>query len=75
MQAFVKKWGNSYAVRLTKRDLERLGIRPGQRVDLVVQPSGGPVDVAAFPIVRGKRGDSFEEVRRSFYRSKQRWEG
>lgn len=28
----VVKWGNSYGIRLTQADMQRLGIRPGQHV-------------------------------------------
>lgn len=28
----VLRWGNSFAIRLTQADLERLGVDPGQRV-------------------------------------------
>lgn len=33
--ARVRRWGNSYGVRLTKGDLQRLGVRDGGQVDVV----------------------------------------
>ena len=42
MDAEVKRWGNSFAIRLSKRELERLGIHEGDRVevDLRKAPKG-----------------------------------
>lgn len=32
MFARVKRWGNSFAIRLSKRELERMGVKEGERV-------------------------------------------
>lgn len=38
MYADVKQWGNSMAVRLSARDLRRLGVQLGDRVEVTVKP-------------------------------------
>ncbi|HLE96524.1 MAG TPA: AbrB/MazE/SpoVT family DNA-binding domain-containing protein [Candidatus Thermoplasmatota archaeon] len=37
MDAEVKRWGNGLAVRLPKRELDRLGIKEGDAVDIEVR--------------------------------------
>lgn len=34
----IKKWGNSYAIRLTAADLERYGWKEGQEVNIELRP-------------------------------------
>lgn len=34
MDAEVKKWGNSYAIRLPKSEAERLGLKEGDHVEV-----------------------------------------
>ena len=36
--AKVRRWGNSYGVRLRKKDLQALGIREGSSIDVQVRP-------------------------------------
>ncbi len=69
----VKAWGNSYGIRLTKRDLERFRLRPGQRADLALEPlSDEPIDLSGIPLASD--GAPFEQVRREHYTAKRRWE-
>ena len=37
MEGEVKRWGTSFAVRLSKRELDRLGIGEGDRVDVEIR--------------------------------------
>jgi hypothetical protein len=37
MDAEVKKWGNSYGIRLSKKELERLGIKEGDVVAVALK--------------------------------------
>lgn len=41
MEAEVKRWGNSYAIRLPKRELERMGIHEGDRVEVAIRKARG----------------------------------
>lgn len=54
MFAEVKRWGNSLAVRLSRSELERLGIAEGERVRIRVEklPAEGLVDLAGLPTFR-----------------------
>lgn len=77
MLATIKKWGNSYAVRLTKKDLRDLRLKPGQRVEILVQPAARthkPVDISDMPTFSDGQKLSFAEVRRLAYLQKQSWE-
>ncbi len=76
MQATVKKWGNSYALRLTKRDLERLGLKEGQPVVFEPRPiEGEKVDLSGLPVIRDPDALPFEEARRAYYRDlPKRWQ-
>lgn len=51
MLAEVKRWGNSYAIRLTKGDLERLGLHEGDavQVDLQAVAPSGRIDLSHLP--------------------------
>lgn len=35
------RWGNSYGIRLRKADVDKLGIRPGDRIAADLQPPPG----------------------------------
>ena len=51
MLAAVKQWGNSYAVRLTSRDLRRLGVQLGDQVEVTVRPlSHHPTGASSLPV-------------------------
>jgi hypothetical protein len=48
----IKKWGNSYAIRLTAADLERHGWKPGQEIDFEIKPWRMPdLDFTKSPFV------------------------
>jgi hypothetical protein len=51
VHAKVQRWGNSYGVRLQKRDVEALGLKEGALVELKIAPrKGGPgLDVSTMP--------------------------
>lgn len=70
----VKRWGNSFAVRLTRADLDRLGVREGQQVDFQVVPwTGRKVDLTGLPVFRGD-SRPFKEIREEYYRTMpERW--
>lgn len=40
MTKTIKPWGNSYGVLLTKAELEQLGLRPGQEVEMQITACG-----------------------------------
>lgn len=50
MLAKVKRWGNSFGVRLTKRDLEALDVKEGETVRLIIEKTGGEVDLSGLPV-------------------------
>ena len=52
MHATVKSWGNAYAIRLTKADLERHGIKEGQDVEVQIVASQRR-DLTNLPYFRG----------------------
>ena len=46
----IRRWGNSYGIRLQKEDLTRLGLREGAEVDLEMRPhKQGRVDLSDLP--------------------------
>lgn len=60
MQATIKKWGNSYAVRLTKKDLDRLHLKEGDTVDVQLMRPLGPIDLTGLPTFRSGQSDVSE---------------
>jgi hypothetical protein len=72
MHATVKRWGNSYALRLTKADLHRFGVHEGSVVEFDVQPVRAPVDLAGLPTFRDDL--PLGDVRAQLYGQKRRWE-
>lgn len=58
MDAEVKKWGNSYGIRLPKSEAERLGLKEGDRVEVEMRKAprrGGKkkrIDLAGLPTFR-----------------------
>ncbi len=67
MHATIKKWGNSYGIRLTKGDLERLGIQPEQtvRIQIVGEAQAG-IDVAKLPVLEDLYPMSLAETREAY---------
>jgi antitoxin component of MazEF toxin-antitoxin module len=67
MRAKVLEWGNSYGIRLSKADVEELGLQPGDEVvvDVKAKP-GDEIDVSglrSFPL--GGLADEHDEVDRA----------
>lgn len=46
LRAKLLRWGNSYGVRISKADVERLGVHPGDELDVEVLPKRGKVDLS-----------------------------
>lgn len=64
MRAKVLEWGNSYGIRITKADAERLGLEPGDEVLLeVTAKPGDEIDVSGLPSFKlGGLADEHDEV-------------
>jgi hypothetical protein len=45
----VLRWGNSFGIRLTRKDLDRLGIQEDDEVDLSIEPCRPQVDWDKLP--------------------------
>lgn len=45
-------WGNGYGIRLTKADLERLGLRPHDEAEVVVRGERKGLDLAKVQFLR-----------------------
>ena len=64
MEAEVKRWGNSFAVRLTKAELDRLGLKEGDRVEIDVRKARkakkGRVSLEGMPIAHDDVSDVSE---------------
>lgn len=74
MHATVKSWGNSYAIRLTKSDLRRLGVRPGQGVRVTIEPEPvGRIDLSGMPVWEGE-AVPLDEARGAYYGAPRSWE-
>lgn len=69
MLADVKRWGNSLAIRLSKEDLERLGIDEGERVRVTIEklPRDGEVDISGLPTFRDEDPRASERHDRVLY--------
>ena len=46
LRAKLLKWGNSYGVRISKSDVDRLGVRVGDELDVEVLPKRTRVDLS-----------------------------
>ncbi len=64
MIAKVLKWGNSYGIRITKADAERLGLAPGDEVIVEVKAKpGDKIDLSGLPELKlGGLADHHDEV-------------
>lgn len=65
MDAEVKKWGNSYAIRLPKSEAERLGLKEGDHVEVDVRkatrrPKKRRIDLSGLPIFHDTATDVSE---------------
>ena len=63
MHATIKRWGNSYAIRLTKSDLDRLGVSEGQEVDLDIRSPTIGIDVASLSAFRDPEHMTLDQAR------------
>jgi antitoxin component of MazEF toxin-antitoxin module len=72
MHTVVKRWGNAYALRLTKADLARFGLHLGSLVEVALQPVRAPADLAALPTFRDDL--PLDAARREAYTQRRRWE-
>lgn len=68
MLAEIKRWGNSYAIRLGRRELEKLGLREGEHVRVRIDklPSG-PIDLTGLPTTRDPDRWASEHLDRYLY--------
>ena len=48
----VTEWGNGYGIRITKTEARKLGIQPGDVVDVEVRGEPQPNDVDRLPVFR-----------------------
>ncbi len=66
----VKRWGNSYAVRLTSQDLRRLGVREGQMIHVAIETTANePIDLSTIPTFHC---GGFEAAREDYYNRRPR---
>ncbi|GEM_PF-2411271 len=54
MNSEIRKWGNSYAIRVPKPEIERLGLHEGDRVEVELRKAAGrrspKVSLAGLPV-------------------------
>jgi hypothetical protein len=46
LRAKLLRWGNSYGVRISKADVDQLGMHPGDDIDIEVLAKRGKVDLS-----------------------------
>ena len=63
MHLTVKRWGNSYALRLTRRDLERFGIKEGSEVDVEIKVAQERIDLSGLPVFRSGKSMTLDQAR------------
>ena len=61
IHAKILRWGNSYAIRLSKPDAEAAGFRPGMEVDVRLRPPTEPYGVSDLPTFRPIRRKGEDE--------------
>jgi antitoxin component of MazEF toxin-antitoxin module len=68
MLAEIKRWGNSYAIRVSRAEVEKLGLREGAQVRVRIEklPSG-PIDLSGLPTVRDRDRRASEHLDRYLY--------
>lgn len=62
MDAEVKRWGNSFAIRLPKSEAERLGLKEGDRVEVQLhkatkRKTKRKIDLTGMPILHDTETD------------------
>ena len=55
------RWGNSYAIRLSKPEADAAGLRPGMEMEVRIRPPSEPYDVSDLPTFRPVRHAGEEE--------------
>lgn len=50
------RWGNSYGLRLTKRDVERLGLHEGSQVDVSLLEKQDRIEAPHYTFAGGRDG-------------------
>lgn len=64
MEADVRKWGNSLAIRLPKAEADRLGLKEGDHVEVALKKAGRrprkAVDLSDWPLIPETRSDVSE---------------
>lgn len=64
MDAEVKRWGNSFAIRLPKHEAERLGLKEGDRVTVELSKRkrrrADKADISHWPIITDTATDVSE---------------
>jgi len=63
MRATIRKWGNSAAVRLSRKELDRLGLRDGDEVEIEIHPRKKTWSIDDVPVFRSTDGLTFKEAR------------
>lgn len=68
------KWGNSYGIRISKKEVERLGLQPGQAVVARLEEPPGGIDLShvRFVVDPSGEGKSFQQIRQEHYHEKGR---
>lgn len=52
------EWGGSIGIRISRKEAKRLGIQPGQEIDLKILPADHRLDVSHFHTFSDGRGAS-----------------
>ena len=65
MDAEVKRWGNSFAIRLPKREAERLGLKEGDHVEVELRKPPRSkkrrrIDLSGLPVFHDTVSDASE---------------
>ncbi len=64
MRATIRRWGNSAAVRLNRKELDRLGLHEGDDVEIIVRAGKAPEwDISQVPVFRSTDGLTFKQAR------------
>jgi hypothetical protein len=53
IKARIRKWGNTFGIRISRREMQRLRVREGAEVTARVTTHPEPADVSRFPVFHG----------------------
>lgn len=53
----ILEWGNSYGIRIKKRDLEEQGLQPGENITVRIEHASDRIDLSDLPTFTGGRSD------------------